>query len=137
MTLGEFVLKHYKSKVDFDGHYGAQCVDLYRQYCAEVLGVKQSPPVVGAKDLIKNPGELFAVDEEPGMEYSIGDILVWGATSKNPYGHVAILIQNLTPKSFVVFEQDGFTQSGARLSICGRENLLGAMRKGESDGYVA
>ena len=43
MTLTQFIKKYLGTKVDFDGKYGAQCVDLYRQYCAEVLGVPQSP----------------------------------------------------------------------------------------------
>lgn len=138
MTFGEFVLKYYKIKVDYDGHFGPQCVDLYRQYRGEYWGIKQSPPVVGAKDLLDNPGEgVCVLREEPGRKYLSEDVLVWGATTSNPYGHVAILIYTLTPKSFLVFEQDGFSKSGARLAICGRENLLGAMRKGESDGYAA
>ena len=32
MTLEEFVNKYIGRKVDFDGAYGAQCVDLFRQY---------------------------------------------------------------------------------------------------------
>ncbi|WP_252722587.1 hypothetical protein [Treponema phagedenis] len=37
MSLDEFVKKYLGKKVDYDGHYGAQCVDLFRQYCKDVL----------------------------------------------------------------------------------------------------
>lgn len=136
MRLSEFVCKNNGKKVDYDRHYGAQCVDLYRQYCADVLGVKQSPPVVGAKDLIDNPGELNVMRDFPLADYTPGDVLIWGATDKNPYGHVAILLANCG-KNFIVFEQDGFKQDGARLALRGRENLLGCMWRGVRNGNAA
>lgn len=55
MTLTQFIKTYLGKKVDFDGMYGNQCVDLYRQYCKDVLNVPQSPSVPGAKDIIDNP----------------------------------------------------------------------------------
>ena len=52
MTLIEFVNRYLGKKVDFDGHYGAQCVDLFRQYNRDVLGNERTESVVGAKDLV-------------------------------------------------------------------------------------
>ncbi|MBQ1592663.1 MAG: hypothetical protein II077_11560, partial [Treponema sp.] len=52
-------------------------------------------------------------------------------TSSNKYGHVAILVAVYNTKYFIVFEQDGFKQDGARLAFRSREGLLGCLwRKG-------
>lgn len=116
-------------KVDFDGSHGAQCVDLYRQYCNDVLGVSQSPPVEGAKDIIDKPGKLSVTRDSALADYSRGDVLIWGATKSNPYGHVAILVAIYNTKYFVVLEQDGFRQDGAKLAFRSREGLLGCLYK--------
>lgn len=129
MTLTQFINKYNGKKVDFDGRFGAQCVDLYRQYCADVLQITQTPGVEGAKDLIKNPGVLRVINESTLADYSVGDVLIWGATPANKYGHVAILTAIYNTKYFIVFEQDGFKQDGAKLTMRSRENLLGALYK--------
>ena len=129
MTLTQFIKKYQGTKVDFDGKFGAQCVDLFRQYCAEVLEVPQPPAVEGAKDIIKNPGKLSVTKDSLLADYSRGDVLIWGATKTNPYGHVAILVSVYNTKYFVVLEQDGFKQDGCKLAFRSRENLLGCLYK--------
>ena len=55
MNLWEFVEKNIHKKVDFDGAYGAQCVDLFRQYLKDVYEIKEHTGAVeGAKDLFLN-----------------------------------------------------------------------------------
>ncbi len=129
MTLTQFIKKYLGSKVDFDGNFGSQCVDLYRQYCADVLCVPQSPAVDGAKDIIDNPGTLKVTRDSALADYSRGDVLIWGATSSNKYGHVAILVEIYNTKYFIVLEQDGFKQDGVKLAFRSRENLLGCLYK--------
>ena len=55
MTIEEFVKKNNGKKVDYDGVYGAQCVDLFRQYSLDVLGITEHTGSCstsgGAKDL--------------------------------------------------------------------------------------
>lgn len=131
MTLTQFIKTNQGKKVDFDGKYGAQCVDLYRAYCRDVLDIQQTPAVAGAKDIITKPGVLEVTRDSALADYSRGDILVWDATSSNKYGHVAILVAVYNTKDFIVFEQDGFKQDGARLAFRSREGLLGCLwRKG-------
>ena len=129
MTLTQFIKKYQGTKVDFDGKFGAQCVDLFRQYCAEVLEVPQPPAVEGAKDIIKNPGKLSVTKDSVLADYSRGDVLIWDATKTNKYGHVAILVSVYNTKYFVVLEQDGFKQDGCKLAFRSRENLLGCLYK--------
>lgn len=131
MTLTQFIKTNQGKKVDFDGKYGAQCVDLYRAYCRDVLDIQQTPAVAGAKDIITKPGVLEVTRDSALADYSKGDVLVWDATSSNKYGHVAILVAVYNTKYFIVFEQDGFKQDGARLAFRSREGLLGCLwRKG-------
>ncbi len=50
MTLNEFVIKWSGKMCEWDGKFGGQCVDLFRQYVHEVLGLPQPKGVEGAKD---------------------------------------------------------------------------------------
>lgn len=129
ISLTQFIKKYLGTKVDFDGKFGPQCVDLARQYYSEVLDVPQFPPVEGAKDIIKNSGKLKVIKEDALADYSSGDVLIWGASRTNQYGHVAILVSIYNTKYFIVLEQDGFKQDGCKLAFRSRENLLGGLYK--------
>lgn len=130
ISLTQFIKKYLGTKVDFDGKFGPQCVDLARQYYSEVLDVPQFPPVEGgAKDIIKNPGKLKVIKEDALADYSSGNVLIWGASRTNQYGHVAILVSIYNTKYFIVLEQDGFKQDGCKLAFRSRENLLGGLYK--------
>ena len=52
MTLEDFIITYIGKKVDFDGSYGAQCVDLFRQYNKDVWGNPHTGAVKGAKDFL-------------------------------------------------------------------------------------
>lgn len=134
MKLYEFVNKYLNRKIDFDNAYGAQCVDVFRQYCKDVLNIPHTGAVEGAKDLFLNyeklPLEMKYFDK---IELSYifpryGDVIIWGETKSNRYGHVAIVLSNLRDREVLVFEQDGFKQDGAKLSIRTTENMLGILR---------
>lgn len=134
MNLDEFINKYNGKPVDFDGVYGAQCVDLFRQYAKEVLCIPEhTGPVEGAKDLYKNyknmPKEQLYFDRVPASQkLKCGDVVVYDSTPTNKYGHVAILLGD-TGEGLLVFEQNGFTQDGAKIVLRSRYNLLGALRR--------
>lgn len=137
MTLIEFIEKYQGKKVDFDGAYGAQCVDLFRQYAKEVLGIREHTgpcqTTGGAIDLFLDynimPVEKKYFTRSTNKNWKSGDILVWDKTEKNKYGHVAILIAVFDNSKFLVFEQNGITQAGAEIRVRDRINLLGYLRK--------
>lgn len=136
MTLEEFVIKYLGKKVDFDKKYGYQCVDLFRQYSKECLGISEHTGPCstsgGAKDLFldynKMPLEKKYFSRETKKSMIQGDILIWNETETNKYGHVAIYLGKLN-NSLIVFEQNGFTQNGAEIKIRNKNNLLGFLRK--------
>lgn len=123
MTLKRFIITYNGQKLDWDKANGFQCVDLFRQYCHDVLNVEQCSSVIGAKDLIKNPGKLKVTYDS----YAPGDVLIYGATKSNKYGHVCILVSLLDSDTFIVFEQDGFKQDGAKLSVRSKDSLIGGL----------
>lgn len=93
-TAKEFYDKYNGVAVDYDGAYGAQCVDLFKQYSDEVLGLKNY--VVGgnggayniAYDSRLNP----YYDKVSLKDAKYGDWVVWNPTSETnaTYGHVAM-----------------------------------------------
>ena len=132
MTLTTFIKTYRGKKVDFDGNKSYQCVDLVRQYIKDVKNEVQPPALGedgGAKDLIKKPGVFNVTLDSAAADYSVGDILVWGNSGTNKYGHTAILVAIYNTKYFIVFEQDGFKQDGAKFELRSREGLLGCLWK--------
>lgn len=132
MKLYEFINKYINTKVDFDKYYGAQCVDLFRQYCSSVLNTPHTGAVDGAKDIYldfnKMPLEKKYFKQIDNVkEFRYGDVIVWNESKTNKYGHIAIFI-GFNGKSAVVFEQDGFKQDGAKISQRSLDNVLGVLR---------
>lgn len=133
MYLDQFVTKYCGKKVDFDGAYGAQCVDLFRQYCHDVLDIPHTGSVDGAKDLYEKYGDLpqekkyftrLAKNAAPQYGY----VAVWGATPTNKYGHVAIVLAKPDASSLLVFEQNGVLQDGAKVVKRDTKNILGYLK---------
>lgn len=129
MSLEQFVISNIGRKIDYDGAYGCQCVDLYRLYCQDVLNIPQTPTVTGAMEVYKKSGTLKAIPHSYNQTYFRGDIMVWGSTETNKYGHIAIFLTILDDEHFIVFEQDGFKQDGAKLNVRSKKALLGCLRK--------
>ena len=132
MKLDEFINKYINTKVDFDNAFGAQCVDLFRQYCKDVLNIPHTGAVEGAKDVFLNYDKL-PLEQKYFKKYSINcpkpaDVIIWNETKTNKYGHIAIVVSSLSNNKVLVFEQDGFKQDGAKLSIRTTENMLGILR---------
>ena len=132
MKLDEFINKYINTKVDFDNAFGAQCVDLFRQYCKDVLNIPHTGAVEGAKDIFLNYDKL-PLEQKYFKKYSTNnpkpaDVIIWNETKTNKYGHIAIVISNLSNNKVLVFEQDGFKQDGAKLAIRTIENTLGILR---------
>ena len=132
MDMFEFIETHLGKKVDYDGCYGAQCVDLFRQYCSDVLKVPRTESVLGAKDIAEHYEELPITKKYFEMlnvkEAKLGDIAIWGSTASNQYGHIAIVLANLGSR-LIVLEQDGYKQDGTKLAYRSTDNIIGILRK--------
>jgi hypothetical protein len=149
MTLQEFIDKYKGKPVDFDGAFGAQCVDLVRQYFKEVWGLpKQPESVIGAQDF------FFKHESRPiqqqycnctafdgSLQPPKGSVLIFKSTGSNEYGHIAICVATDT-LGVNVMEQDGIAnekalkegreQKGAYIGHWNYDRLVGWLtKKGE------
>ena len=95
ITFAQFIDKWLGKKIDFDGYYGGQCVDLYRQYVKEVLGFPQSPGVGGAAEIwhSADPKYYDFIENTPLAVPEYGDIMIWSRKVDGDFGHVAIFIE--------------------------------------------
>ena len=107
MTLEQFISKYLGKKVDFDGYYGGQCVDLYRQYVKDVLGFPQSPGVGGAAEIwdSASPEYYEFIKNTPLGIPERGDIVIWNRRVGGGFGHVAIFLDG-DVNSFTSLDQN-------------------------------
>lgn len=106
MQFNDFINKWNNQPCDFDGWYGTQCVDLYDQYCQDVIGC----PIIlinGASDIWENyPLEYFnRVLNTPEAVPQEGDVIIWDKTTTLPFGHVSVFISG-DINSFTSFDQN-------------------------------
>lgn len=131
ITLDDFIKNYEGKQIDFDKAFGSQCVDVFRQYSKEVLGIKEhTGAVTGAKELYLNFDKMSLMQKHFEKVYTPhkGDIVIYNSTSTNIYGHVAIVVY-ASRKTIVVFEQNGFDQKkGAYITIRNFDNVLGFIR---------
>lgn len=106
MKLQDFISKYNGKKIDWDGRYGAQCVDLFRQYVQE-LGLPQLNGVTGAADFWNDPNlaqHWVKIPNTPAGIPQAGDVMIWDK-KLNGYGHIGIFISG-DVNSFVSFDQN-------------------------------
>lgn len=129
MTPDQFFGKYDGKGIDFDGYYGFQCLDLYRQFVKEVLEVPQSPPVNGAKDvwntyLPEYYDRILNTIEAVPIK---GDIIIWGV-GVGPYGHIAIC-KDGTQTELTSFDQNWPVGSLCHFQKHNFSNIIGWLRK--------
>jgi len=136
MTLGDFIVKHLGKRVDYDGAFGAQCVDLVRQYWKDVWNVPQPENVVGAKEFYteyeKKPVEKKYMERiecaMKGQKIPSGAVVLFRAADANPHGHVGICV-NTDGDVINLLEQDGFKQDGVKITEWPYDRVLGWLLK--------
>lgn len=114
MTLNQFIGKYSGKKIDFDGAYQGQCVDLYRQYVKEVLNLAQSPGVKGASEIFATASvQLYdKILNTPTEIPQKGDIVIWNSKAGGGFGHVAVFIEGDTNRF------KSFDQNWRALNVC-------------------
>lgn len=134
MELVAFVNTYLRQKIDFDGAYGAQCVDLFRKYCVDVLDIQEHTGAVeGAADLWRNYQNLpkekkYFSRTSSNTKAEPGYVAIWDRSPTNQYGHVAIVLADLG-QILLVVEQNGFTLNGTELRYRSKNYLLGYLER--------
>ena len=136
MTIKEFFQKYNGIGVDFDGYYGFQCVDLYRQYVKEVLNFEQSPSLGndGAYKIWDNyrKSDFDSIGNTPQAVPQLGDIIIWSKSARLPYGHISVFNYG-DVNSFVSFDQNFPTGSTCHFQNHNYEGILGWLRPKDFD----
>lgn len=112
MTYNEFVSAYNGKATDYDGAYGAQCVDLIKMYLNKVFGIK--PGSWGnAKyywlnfskhsELTKN---FTKIENTASFVPQEGDIMVWNGNVGGGCGHVAICTGEGNTSEFYSYDQN-------------------------------
>lgn len=110
MTLAEFVAAYTSKYLDYDGVYGAQCVDLIDYYCRDVLGI----PIVWANAVDWYGRDATYEQWIPNRWNDLtnypqpGDIVVWGqnvVVGTGVNGHIAVCL-SADGVSFISFDQN-------------------------------
>ena len=129
LTPDQYFGKYDTKGVDYDGFYGYQCVDNYRQFCKESLNVPQSPGVEGAYQIWTTylTDYFDRVESTPTNCPIKGDIVIWGQ-SVGQYGHVAIA-KDGTALEFTSFDQNWPVGSLCHFQKHNYNGVLGWLRK--------
>lgn len=119
-TLDAFQAQHLGAYLDYDGLYGAQCVDLIDFYCRDVLGI----PIVWANavDWWQRDGAYLQWTAnrvgDPSSKPARGDIVVWGPDQRvgtGVFGHIAICLDPGDGLRFLSLDQNW--PAGAPVSV--------------------
>lgn len=105
MTLDEFISKWIGKKIENDGKYPYQCVDLTKQYSQDVIG---TPPLMGnAKEYATNPLPKYYQYHDNPLWYipPRGAIAIWGADEGGGDGHVGV-VTSANIMNFESFDQN-------------------------------
>lgn len=112
MNYSEFVAAYNGKATDYDGVYGAQCVDLIKLYLDKVFGIKpgswgdamyywldypKHTELVKAFDRISNTASFIPLK---------GDIMVWNGKKGGGSGHIAICTGEGTVSYFYSYDQN-------------------------------
>lgn len=132
MYLNEFFSKYNNKFIDYDGYYGNQCTDEFRQFNKEVLGIAQPKGVNGAKDFwanYPNDPNLYnnfdKIANTPSFVPQFGDVAIWG---NGTYGHIAICTGKGDINKFESFDQNYPTGSACHYVTHNYSGFLGVLR---------
>jgi len=137
MTFNEFVKAYTGKKLDFDNHYGGQCVDLFRFYVHEVLDKPQPKPVVGAADFWTNydidpnlKNNFEKILNTPVNVPKAGDVMIWSKKAGGGFGHVGVFIEGDVNR-FKSFDQNWRALNVSEPTEHNYTNVLGWLRPRE------
>lgn len=127
MTPKQFVDKYLGRVIDYDSAYGAQCVDAFKVFCAEVgIPVKATPNNYADgywySKYALGFGNYFTFIYNPS-EFTNGDWIIWAQGSKShPKSHIAMLYDNQE------FSENQGGNGGFTLKTTVFSDALGALR---------
>ena len=118
--------------VDYDGRFGAQCVDLYNFYTS---GFVKGDPMMGrvswAQDIFSNYDARVYKRLGSGVSGRMGDVAVFGRGAGTPYSHVGIVVGDNGNGTLRLLQANATPQGAAGKTIISnisKASLLGYLR---------
>lgn len=140
MSYQSFKNQWNSKRVDYDGVYGFQCVDLIKQYLAQEFGMK--PGAWGNAIeywTATNPALLTKFDKLATSSVRAGDIVIFKGINGSPYGHIGIADGSSSILYVPTLEQNGSTGNGSgvggdavRVRNIPRWRVMGILRTKEA-----
>jgi hypothetical protein len=111
-SINEWLATANGRRMNPDGHYGLQCVDVTDQYAEDLFGVpwpQSVGGVAGARQLLDAAPDEFwqRIDYAHGLVPQRGDVLVFAGDEYNQWGHTAV-VESADQIGINVIQQDGF-----------------------------
>lgn len=130
-NLNNWIQSNNNRYIDYDGYYGAQCVDLYNAYTAGFVGGKNymvgyAPEIFNNYDT--NAYSRFGANQSAGMP---GDVAVFRPGGYTPVGHVAIVVGDNGNGTLRVLQSNATSAGSAGNSIISnisKSTLMGYLR---------
>jgi hypothetical protein len=143
MRLRTFIQTNLGKCLDYDKMYQGQCVDLFRFYCRDVLGMGTQPrPVDGATAFWENYSDdpmlrdnFTLIKNTPQAVPRYGDVVIWGRERGKGFGHVAVFIHG-DVNGFTSFDQNWPTLNKCTQTEHDYVNVLGWLRPKNQTGIV-
>lgn len=132
-TAASAWIQQYNNKyLDFDGQYGAQCVDLFNYYNKGFVGGGFIGGVNGAKDMWSNRQmDQNYMRLNRSARPQMGDVAVWDGNKGAGFGHVAIVV-GTNPNGTLRVLSSNATPQGSRgnsvIHNIDRNGLMGYFR---------
>ena len=134
----DFINQYNNKYLDYDGRYGAQCVDLYNFYATRFAG---ADPMVGrvgyAADIFNNYDSRAFKRYGNNVNGVMGDVAVFNYGPGTPYSHVAIVVGDNGNGTLRVLQSNATPQGSAgnsTISNISKATLMGYLRPNKLGG---
>lgn len=138
MSLAGFVARYLGKATDYDGAYGAQCVDLIKMYLKYVFGI--TPKSIGNAHVYFNNFNLHPflknnfvrIKNTPKFIPTEGDICVFGKkfSKSHKCGHIGIATDKCTLGRLIIYDQNATGNNDAmkKTEWSYNKDFLGVLR---------
>ncbi len=128
----DFIQQYNNKYLDYDGRYGAQCVDLYNFYVTKFVGADPMMGRVGyAEDIFNNYDSRAMTRYGANTTGRMGDVVVFGRGAGTPFSHVGIVVADNGNGTLRILQSNATPQGSAGNSIISnisKATLMGYLR---------
>lgn len=137
-SASNFIQQYNNKYLDYDGRYGAQCVDLYNFYVTKFVGADPMMGRVGYAADIFNNYDNRAFKRLAGNQMGVmGDVAVFNYGPGTPSSHVAIVVGDNGNGTLRVLQSNagpGGSAGNSIISNISKATLMGYLRPNKLGG---